>query len=137
CTRVFHTRGRLRRASRQDQVYGRALAAALALELAAELSSEGFDQPTAVPGIGASRIDPLTVVGDCQAKLAGSSLQGHSDRAPCLVRKAILDGIRHELVDNEPDRNCPFGRQEFIVDVGLERDGCAAFLMYYCDQVAA
>jgi hypothetical protein len=39
--------------------------------LAAELLGEALDQPSADPGIGASRIDALTVVRDHQAKLPG------------------------------------------------------------------
>jgi hypothetical protein len=42
--------------------------------LAAELLGEALDQPAAEPGIGASKIDPLAVVGDRQAKLPGHSL---------------------------------------------------------------
>jgi hypothetical protein len=37
--------------------------------LAAELLGETFDQPAAEPGVGASNIDPLAIVGDRQAKL--------------------------------------------------------------------
>jgi hypothetical protein len=55
---------------RQDQVYGSPLAVALALDLAAELLGEGVNQAAAEPGIGPSRIEPLAVVGDRQAKLA-------------------------------------------------------------------
>jgi hypothetical protein len=35
---------------------------------------EAFDQPAAEPGIGASRIEPLAVVDDRQAKLPGHPL---------------------------------------------------------------
>jgi len=42
--------------------------------LAAELSRKGIDQAAAEPGIGPSRIDPLAVVGDRQAKLTGLPL---------------------------------------------------------------
>jgi hypothetical protein len=55
-------------ARRQDQVHGRTPAVALPLELTAELLGEAFDQPAAEPGIGASRIGPLAVVCDRQAK---------------------------------------------------------------------
>src|ERR1039458_7192914 len=41
-------------------------------DLAAELSRKGIDQPAAKPGILASRIDPLAVIGDDQAKLSRS-----------------------------------------------------------------
>ena len=105
--------------------------------MAAELLGEALDQPAAEPGIGASRIDPLAVVGDRQAELPRHPLQRHQDSALCVARKSIFDGIRHELVHHEPDRDCPVGRQELAFDVGLEHDERAAFLVYRCDQVAA
>jgi hypothetical protein len=42
--------------------------------LAAQLLGEAVDQPAAEPGIGPSSMEPLAVVGDCQAKLAARSL---------------------------------------------------------------
>jgi hypothetical protein len=54
---------------RQDQVHGRTSAVALPLESTAELLGEAFDQPSAEPGIGASRIGPFAVVRDHQTKL--------------------------------------------------------------------
>ena len=82
---VFTSRPRTRRADalyaraclraftrRQYQAHGRTLAAALPLDLAAELLGEALDQPAAEPGVGASRIDALAVVGDRQAKLPGT-----------------------------------------------------------------
>jgi hypothetical protein len=38
------------------------------------LSRKGIDQPAAEPGIGPSRIGPLPVVGDRQAKLSRHAL---------------------------------------------------------------
>src|SRR5476651_16405 len=105
------------------------MAVALPLDLAAELLGEAVDQPAAEPGIGALRIEALAVVGDRQAKLPERPLQRHLDRALCPGGKSILDGIRDELVDDEPDRNRPIRRQELALDVGLERDGRVAFLM--------
>jgi hypothetical protein len=55
-------------------VHGSTLAVALPLDLAAELFGEAVDQPAAEPGIGPSRIEPLAVVGDRQAKLPGRPL---------------------------------------------------------------
>ena len=50
------------------------MAVALPLDLAAELLGEAVDQPSAEPGIARSRIEPLAVVGNCQAKLPACSL---------------------------------------------------------------
>ena len=59
---------------RQDQVHGRSLAVALPLDLGAELLGKAVDQPAAEPGIGALCIEPFSIVGDRQAKLAGAPL---------------------------------------------------------------
>jgi hypothetical protein len=59
---------------RQCQTYDGSLVAAHPLDLAAELSRKGIDQPAADPGIGPSRIGPLPVVGDRQAKLSRNAL---------------------------------------------------------------
>ena len=50
------------------------MAVALPLDLAAELLGEAVDQLAAKPAIGPSRIEPLAVVGDRQAKLPGHPL---------------------------------------------------------------
>jgi hypothetical protein len=55
-------------------VHRSTLAAALPLDLAAELLCEGVNQAAAEPGIGPSRIEPLAVVRDRQAKLPGQPL---------------------------------------------------------------
>jgi hypothetical protein len=59
---------------RQYQTHDGSLVAALPFDLAAELSRKGIDQPAAKPGILASRIDPLAVIGDDQAKLSRKAL---------------------------------------------------------------
>ena len=79
----------------------------------------------------------MAVVGDRQAKLRGRPLQRHRDRALCLARKSILDGVRNELVHNQPNRNCPIGREGHALDFGLEHDGRVAFFVYRCNQIAA
>src|ERR1700722_12968991 len=61
-------------ARRQCQTHDGSGAAALPCDLAAELSRKGIDQPAAEPGIGPSRIGPLPVVGDRQAKLSRHAL---------------------------------------------------------------
>src|ERR1700676_131867 len=55
---------------RQCQTHDGSGAAALPCDLAAELARKDIDQPAAEPGIGSSRIAPLPVVGDRQAKLS-------------------------------------------------------------------
>jgi hypothetical protein len=50
-------------------VHGRTLTVALPLDLAAELLGKAVDQPAAEPGIDTSRIEPVAIVGDRQAKL--------------------------------------------------------------------
>jgi hypothetical protein len=55
-------------------VHGSTLVVALPLDLAAKLLCEGVDQPAAEPRISPSRIEPLAVVGDGQAKFAGHPL---------------------------------------------------------------
>src|ERR1700730_7354576 len=57
-------------ARRQCQTHDGSGATALPCDLAAELLRKGIDQPAAEPGIGPSRIGPLPVVGDRQAKLS-------------------------------------------------------------------
>jgi hypothetical protein len=47
-----------------------------------------------------------------------------------LPGKAYLTAFVTRLVHNEPDRNCPIGRQELASHVGLELDGRAVFLVY-------
>src|ERR1700680_4500536 len=95
---AFHGRPSLSRGftRRQRQGHDGSLVAALPLELAAELLGEAFDQPAAEPGICAFRIDPLTIVRDRKAKLPGRPLERHENRALCIARKAVFDGIRHE-----------------------------------------
>ena len=117
------------RTRRQNQAHGRTLAAALPLDLAAELLGEALDQPAAEPGVGASGIDSLAVVGDRQTKLARPAL-ARPDGALDLARKSILDGIGHELIHNEPNRNGLIGRQQHALDIGLEHDGFLAFPIY-------
>src|SRR5271167_1159080 len=60
--------------ARQCQTHDGSRVAALPRDLAAELSRKGIDQPGAEPGIRASRIDPLAVIGDRQAKLSWNAL---------------------------------------------------------------
>ena len=59
---------------RQYQTHDGSLVAAHPFDLAAKLSRKGIDQPAAEPGTLASRIDPLTVIGDDQAKLSRKAL---------------------------------------------------------------
>src|ERR1700722_16082148 len=59
---------------RQYQTHDGSPVAALPRDLAAKLSRKGIDQPAAEPGIQASTIDPLAVIGDRQATLSQSSL---------------------------------------------------------------
>src|ERR1700738_4182107 len=42
--------------------------------------------------------------------------------------KAYLTAFVTSSFTDEPDRNCPIGRQELALDVGLEHDGRVAFL---------
>ena len=53
----------------QCQTHDGSDVAALQCNLAPELARKSIDQPPAEPGIGPSRIGPLPVVGDRQAKL--------------------------------------------------------------------
>src|ERR1700722_12812538 len=58
----------------QCQTHDGSDVAALPYNLAAELARKGIDQPAAEPGIGPSRIRPLPVVADRQAKLPRCAL---------------------------------------------------------------
>jgi hypothetical protein len=54
---------------------------------------EASDESTAEPGVGASRVDTLAVIGDRQMKLPRGPLQHHLDGAFCVARKSILEEI--------------------------------------------
>src|ERR1700690_2152385 len=128
--RYPHARRSLRGVMRrQCQRHDGSLAAAHPLDLTAELSRKGIDQAAAEPGIRASRIGPLAVVGDHQEKLSRRALQRHSDRAFWHAGEGIFDGIRYQLIHNEPERNRAIDRQKLALDVGFERDrGAILFL---------
>jgi hypothetical protein len=59
---------------RQCQTNSGSRIAALPCDLSAKLLRKGIDQPAAEPGIGPSRIGPLPVVCDRQAKLSRHAL---------------------------------------------------------------
>jgi hypothetical protein len=104
----------------------------LPLDLSTEVLSEAFDQSFAEPGIRASRIDPLAVIGDRQAKLSGKAIQRHHNVPLVSLGKAYF-GIRHELVHNKLEQNRAVGRQGFTLDLGFEPDGGAIFFLHRFD----
>lgn len=46
----------------------------------------------------------------------------HPDRAAFFPGEGVLDGVRHEFVYNETERNRAIGRQRLALNIGLEGD---------------
>src|SRR6185369_4050966 len=60
---------------------------------------------TQARALGAAAAEAYAVVLDAEAQMTAGLLQAHADRARAAIRKGVLDGVRHQLVDNEAERN--------------------------------